>query len=252
MNNESTGNIGYFQIILVILSVYVLLALGVEVTVPLRPQTHDILTHIDNAICLLFLYDFFHRFIRSKNKLEFLRWGWIDLVSSIPALPAFRVGRAVRIFRVLRVLRGFRSVETIAHAFLAHRIKKTVTTALFVCILLVIFSSVAILQVENLPDSNIHGFEDALWWSIVTVTTVGYGDRFPTSTEGRLIGTVLMLSGVGLFSVLSGAFAAWFTHAPEPEREKEEEETHSSESQLAELIEEVKALRDELHQLVSS
>lgn len=237
--------IGPFQILLVALSVYVLLALGTEAVVPLSAYTRSILIHIDNFICLIFLCDFFHRFALSKHKLRFLRWGWIDLVSSIPAIPVLRVGRAVRVIRVLRLLRGLRSIRTIGTVLFANRAKGTLATAGLLCVLLVLFSSVAILQVENGPDSNIRGPEDALWWSVVTITTVGYGDRYPVTTEGRIIGAGLMLCGVGLFAVLAGAFAAWFAGAPPNQAEPK---TDTTQKQLSALVDEVRALRAEMHQ----
>ena len=250
MTSPHGEKIGAFQILLVALSIYVLFALAIEVIVPISSSTRLIFAYVDNLICLVFLYDFFHRLAVSKNKLHFLRWGWIDLISSIPTLSVFRVGRAVRIIRVLRLLRGFRSVKTIGAVLFANRAKGAVATAAFLCILLIIFSSVAILHVENTPDSNIHGPQDALWWSIVTITTVGYGDRFPTTFEGRIIGVVLMLSGVGLFGVLSGAFAAWFTGTLHDENESEVKELSGNE--LSVLIEEVRALRTEMRESISA
>jgi voltage-gated potassium channel len=79
-----------------------------------------------------------------------------------------------------------------------------------IAILMVIFSSIAILQVENVPNSNIKTAEDALWWSYVTVTTVGYGDKFPVTLEGRIIAGFLMTTGVGLFGTFTGFVASWF------------------------------------------
>lgn len=73
------------------------------------------------------------------------------------------------------------------------------------------FSAIAILGFEADADSaNIRSPEDALWWAVTTITTVGYGDRFPVTTEGRIIAAVLMTAGVGLFGTLSGVVAAWF------------------------------------------
>jgi voltage-gated potassium channel len=241
--------IGAFQILLVALSVYVLVALFIETVFPISDSSHTILSHVDNAICLVFLFDFFYRFVRAENKLHFLRWGWLDLVSSIPVFPAFRIGRAVRIVRVLRLIRAFRSVKTIGTVLFVHRARGTLATAVFLSTLLIVFSSIAILQVENGPNSNIRGPEDALWWSVVTITTVGYGDRFPTTTEGRLIGTVLMIAGIGLFAVLSGAFAAWFTDTSQNEHKSQDIRTTNE--QLVMLTEEVRTLRSEIGEPVS-
>ena len=78
-------------------------------------------------------------------------------------------------------------------------------------LLLVVFGSIAMLQFEGGQSAgNIKTAEDALWWAITTITTVGYGDRFPVTTEGRLLAGVLMIAGVGLFGTLSGFIASWF------------------------------------------
>ncbi len=243
MATKQIEKIGAFQILLMALSVYVLIGLLVEAVIPLSASSRSILLHVDTGICFVFLFDFFYRFARAEKKMHFLRWGWIDLASSIPALPSFRVGRAVRVIRVIRLLRGFRSAKTIGEVLFAHRAKGALATAVFLCVLLIVFSSIAILHVEVAPDSNIHGPEDALWWSIVTITTVGYGDRFPTTSEGRIIGTALMVSGVGLFAVLSGAFASWFTRTANDGHDALSDETNA---QIAILIEEIRTLRAEI------
>jgi len=218
------------------------LALLAEVTLPLEASTRQILLHVDTAICLVFLVDFFHRAHRSKDKLQFLKWSWIDLVSSIPALPFLRVGRAVRVIRVLRLMRGVRSVKTIESALFANKAKGTLASAIFACVLLVIFSSIAVLHVEVDSTSNIRNAEDAIWWAIATVTTVGYGDRFPVTTEGRLIGAGLMLAGVGLFAVVAASFAAWFLTPSE----RADSNKSSIETSLESMAQELASVRSEM------
>jgi len=75
---------------------------------------------------------------------------------------------------------------------------------------MLIFSSISILQVETVPESNIKTAGDAIWWSFVTITTVGYGDKFPVTGEGRVIAAFLMVTGVTLFGTFTGFIAAWF------------------------------------------
>src|SRR5688500_7580518 len=100
-----------FQIVILVLSVYVLVAMFVEAVVGLPPDIVAVLHRIDTGICVIFLTDFFVRRARAKSKSEFLRWGWIDFVSSIPAVDVLRWARVVRIFRVLRILRAVRSTR---------------------------------------------------------------------------------------------------------------------------------------------
>jgi voltage-gated potassium channel len=75
---------------------------------------------------------------------------------------------------------------------------------------MVTFSSIAILQFEKDVNSNIKTAEDAIWWSYVTITTVGYGDKFPITTEGRIIGAMLMTAGVGIFGTFTALVSSWF------------------------------------------
>ncbi|MFN0175157.1 MAG: potassium channel family protein [Saprospiraceae bacterium] len=83
-------------------------------------------------------------------------------------------------------------------------------SASVVAILMIVFSSIAILQVEDDPNSNIKTGEDALWWSYVTITPVGYGDKYPVTTEGRMIAIALMTVGVRLFGTFTALMASWF------------------------------------------
>lgn len=75
---------------------------------------------------------------------------------------------------------------------------------------MIIFSSIAILQVEDAENSNIKSAKDALQWSYVSITTVGYGDKYPVTSEGRIIAVALMTVGVGLFGTFAGFIASWF------------------------------------------
>ncbi len=234
---------GPFELVLVVLSIYVLLALAVEATANLTEPTKQILNAVDSAICVLFLIDFFWRLARSRRKLQFLKWGWIDFISSIPALHMFRWGRMVRVVRVVRILRGVRSTKTLLAFVFENKAKGTLASVVLTCILLLTFSSVAIVHVETDPDSNIRNAGDALWWSLATITTVGYGDRFPTTAEGRLIGVLLMTAGIALFAVLTGYIASWFS-------EQSSGDAAKLKAEVAALTEEVRRLRGELAETV--
>ena len=79
------------------------------------------------------------------------------------------------------------------------------------------FGSIAILQFEQGPTGTIQSPGDAMWWAIVTVTTVGYGDTYPVSPEGRVLASVLMAAGVGLFGTFTAFIASWFLAAEDEE-----------------------------------
>jgi voltage-gated potassium channel len=208
--NEIDEKLGYFNIIILVLTIYVLGALLVETFYALPKETAKLLNFIDKAICLIFFIDFVVRFFKAKNKLKFMRWGWIDLVSSIPVINYFRAGRLLRLIRLLRVIRAFRSSKQLVNHVFKNKAKGTFTSVSIFAILLIIFSAIAILQVENTKEGNIKSAEDAIWWAYVTITTVGYGDKFPVTTEGRLIAVVLMTAGVGLFGTFTAYASSWF------------------------------------------
>jgi voltage-gated potassium channel len=125
------------------------------------------------------------------------------------------------VLRIFRVLRGIRATKLIASFILERRSEGAFLAATLVSILLIVFSSVAILHFENGPDSNIKSAEDAIWWAFVTITTVGYGDKFPLTPEGRAVAALLMTAGVGLFGTFSGFVAAWFLAPGNKEREND-------------------------------
>jgi voltage-gated potassium channel len=211
MEQKVRDKFGVFQALILVLSIYVLIALLVDTFFKLPTEISKILNTVDNFICIFFLVDFFYRLYIAESKWKFLRWGWIELLASIPTLDVLRAGRLLRVIRLLRILRAFRSTKILVSHVFKSRTKGTFSAVALISILLVIFSSIAILTVEgDLPGGNIKNAEDAIWWSFVTITTVGYGDKFPVSTEGRMIGAVLMVAGVGLFGTFTGFIASWF------------------------------------------
>jgi len=211
MNNSNDKNkLRFFDIVIVVLSIYVLFALIIDSFFKLAPEVSKLLYFIDDLICVLFLYDFFYRFIKAPSKLKFMKWGWIDLISSIPTFEYLRYGRLIRLIRIFRVLRAFRSVRYLTSHIFKTRTKGTFSTVSLISFLMLIFGSISILQVETVPESNIKTAGDAIWWAFVTITTVGYGDKFPVTGEGRVIAAFLMITGVALFGTFTGFIAAWF------------------------------------------
>jgi voltage-gated potassium channel len=240
--DNSNGNgqsIGLWQIVMLVLCAYVLTALFVQTVFKLPEPTNSLLTTIDNYICFIFIGDFFYRLITVKKKLVYLRWGWIDLLSSIPSIQILRWGRFARVFRILRLLRGVRSSKHLIQFLFQNRAKGTFTSVALICFILMIFGAIGILNVETTEGSNIQTPSDALWWAFVTITTVGYGDYYPTTSLGRIIAVILMTAGVGLFGTFTAYVASFFI-------EHEQEETTD---EVKELVQEVKALRQDIAEL---
>ncbi len=210
--SEGSGSdqLNYLNIIIIFLTIYVLGALAVDALYDLPKETSRLLEYIDHFICGIFILDFIIRFAQAERKWQFMKSGWIDLLSSIPAVGYLRVGRIYRLIRLLRGLRAFRSVRAILKHVFQDKAQGTFISVSIIALLLVIFSAIAILQVETAPNSNIKTAEDALWWAYVTITSVGYGDKFPVTSEGRIVAALLMTTGAGLFVTFTAYVASWF------------------------------------------
>lgn len=220
------------------LSVLALGALGVEAVAGLDEGSRQILSYADTFVCVLFFIDFLIMFTKAKNKRKYmLTWGWLDLLSSIPVLSALRWGRAARIMRIFRVLRGIRSARVLTLFILERRAESALLAAVLVSIILVAAGSITVLQFEAPePASNIKTAEDAVWWAVVTITTVGYGDRFPVTAEGRMTAMLLMVAGAGLLGTFSGFVAAWFLSPGADKRENELSQLRQEVSELKQLL----------------
>lgn len=206
----SSTDIGPFQIAVLIMSVLALAALAADTVCDLPPAQHHLIQIFDTAVCVVLLTDFFVRLHQAKSKREFMKWGWIDLIASIPNVDVLRWGRLVRVLRVIRLLRGIRATHRVLTMILEKKMRAGSVSLGLMAFLLITFSSGSILVCEQRSDANIKSAVDAVWWSITTITTVGYGDRYPVTTEGRVVGILLMVCGVGMFGAISGMVAALF------------------------------------------
>ena len=150
-------------------------------------------------------------------------------------LPILRPLRALRLITVLT------TINRRAASSLRGRVAIYVvgTTALVVFI-----ASVAMLNQERGKDgANINHYGDSLWWTLTTITTVGYGDHFPVTAAGRFVAVALMVAGIALIGVVTASFASWLLQAVE---EQAEESRAVTRHDIAELAEQVAELRAEL------
>lgn len=169
------------------------------------------------AIWLLFALDFIVRALLARRHVRYIWRHLADVV--IIALPMLRPLRVLRLIMLMRMLNR-RLAETLRG--------RVVVYGAFTAVLLVFCSSLAVLQAERgARGANIESFGDALWWSVVTICTVGYGDHFPVTLNGRFVGAALMISGVGLFGVVTASFAAWLVDQLRDEEHEIEQTTHA-------------------------
>ncbi len=193
------------------------LALGTIAILMIQDKVPTGLSHvigtIDSVIWGIFVADYIVRFVRSENKISYIKANVIELIAILPfdsALKGLRALRLVRVARASRLFRIFRSIRAFAYLNrFNNRISDFLQTNQFHSVLWFTFSTIffgamAISYVDAMP------FEDALWWSFVTTTTVGYGDISPSSVSGRLIAVILMMVGIGFIGMLTGTIATYF------------------------------------------
>jgi len=207
-----------------------MLALSVyAVGVPIAELLHDfsveqirVFNQMDYVLCAVFFGDFLISMSRASDpRAYFKKWGWIDLISSIPFWHWLRWGRIARvvfIFRLLSELRGRRIMNEVAVQRRAH---SSFLAAGLVSVVVMSVGAVLVLEFESGVNPDLVRAEDALWWALVTITTVGYGDVAPMTDPGRIIASVMMCCGVGLFGTFTAFVAAWFLQPAEQEQDQE-------------------------------
>lgn len=178
----------------------------------------------------LFAVDFLIRLALAEHRWRFVRRHPLDL--AVVALPLLRPLRLLRLLTLLSFVNR-RARSSLRGQVIAYVVALTS--------LVLLLSSLAVLDAERGVDgANIDDFGDALWWSATTVTTVGYGDRFPVTGTGRLIAVALMLAGIALLGVVTATFASWLISRV---AEVEEASQAATRHDLQALTAEVAALR---------
>lgn len=245
-----------FILVLTILS----LAVMVVMLLPVSEPTLKLLTVYDNLICVIFLIDFFLNLRGAAKKSDYFirERGWLDLLGSIPSLGLLvnagkfvgllRLARLSRLARITRLLRG-ENKTTLVKDVLDHRSQYAMFITILLTILVLTVASVLVLQFESRsPDANITTGGDALWYSIVTITTVGYGDYYPVTKLGRITAMFIMFAGVGIIGALASILASLLVG---PSTAAEEEILTAAPDAAVE--EELKTIKEELavmHQML--
>ena len=184
------------------------LSLGNLVLMVLAPdaQVDQVIAIIDGLLCIIFLVDFGYRLATAPSRRAYLRWGWADFIGSLP-VPGLRLFRLVHVARVARVVQGAGG-RGIIRQMLHERAETAIFLVFLISIVVLELSAGLVLVAERgAPNANIKTGGDSLWWAWVSVTTVGYGDYYPVTAWGRIIGAVLLGVGIGLVTTITGFLA---------------------------------------------
>ena len=257
-----------YNIFILVLTLFSLVLMVLQL-LPLSRPLLDLLLAYDNAVCIIFLLDFAMNLVRAKPTRAYFidERGWLDLIGSIPAFgffqasALFRLARLSRLARITKLLRGQAGKDLVIDV-LANRSQYATFITILLAGMVLSISSFVVLQVESgAADSNITTGGDALWWGLVTITTVGYGDFFPVTTIGRLTGAFLMFAGVGIIGALASILASLLVSPSTPTEQVPDAgpttpvapgagQTTVATSELVALRLEIEAMRALLHREV--
>lgn len=203
----------WYDSLILFLCIYVLVELAIEVITIIPNHILSILNYIDLAICIIFLFDWFFFLIKAENKKLYIKQRFLDLIGSIPYVQfmrPFRLLRAVRLTRALKLLRGLRSSKSIFRFFVKNTARSALTIYLSITSIIYFYCCLGLYTFEKSANDMIHTFGDVLWMGFTTLTSVGYGDIYPVTTQGRILSVFLVTTGMGLFGLVTAEIASIF------------------------------------------
>lgn len=208
----------FYDIFAGILAIIAVLVVMLQFSSGLTDAEARVVEVIDTIIYIIFVLDFIVRLVTCKNKRRFAKHNIIDLIAVLP----------FGLFSNSNLASAFKLIKVLAYVLrLIGNIKEILFTNGFIyalgsTVIITILGSVGIYIFEKGISESIVSYGDALWWSFVTVTTVGYGDISPTTTGGRFIACILMLAGIGFLSMLTSTISTFFFSAIQNKKGKGE------------------------------
>jgi voltage-gated potassium channel len=242
-----------YSIFILVLTIFAL-AIMVLLLLPLDEATDSALLFYDNLICVVFLVDFATNLAKSHPKRDYFigRRGWLDLLGSIPTFGFFPAAGLLRLARISRLLRatnmlGRSNRKQLVNDVLRNRGEYAIFITVLSALIVLSVSTILVLQFESRSaDANITTGGDALWWAFVTITTVGYGDQYPVTSLGRVVGVFVMFAGVGIIGSLASILASFLVPQPDDSPVESEPTSTTVSDELANIRSELAALRRSL------
>lgn len=242
---QAPAEVSIYELFIGLLSLMSIVIVALQLVTDPGPSD-TVLAGADFLLCMVFLFDFGRSLRQAPVKREYLRWrGVIDLVSSIPGVFLLRFLRLVPVVRVARQV-GATGSRGLAKQMIRRRGEAAGYLIMIGAFVILIVGSYLIAFVEPpAPHSNIKDANDAFWWAFVTITTVGYGDEYPVTDVGRVIGMVTMATGIAIFGLLTSFITRLFLSEP-ADKEAEAEVETALHREISALRADIAALRAEV------
>jgi len=199
-----------WQICVLVLSVFALISISIETLFVKDQEIRKILIFIDLFVCAVFFADFLVLFFTAHSKKHYMmRWGWVDLISSMPLVDPLRWGRLARVVRIISIFRAVKSASVIGRSVSVSPFE-TLSVMVFIIVFLSFsISAGLILGFERGYNSALSSSSDALWWSFLSIMNAKAGFQNPVSPEGVLSTVYLNKIGLLLFAYVNGSIVAW-------------------------------------------
>ncbi|MGL4911108.1 MAG: potassium channel family protein [Romboutsia sp.] len=236
-----------YNMTMAILSLIIAIILVLQLTLNLSYEMEILLTTIDFTIWVIFVVDYVVRFYKSRNKKKFFKRNLIDLISIIPLYSIFRVFKSLRILKIGRLARLSELSKIIRVLAITRRTNKNVSEfmktnnfnyTIGIAMVIIFLGSVLMSYVEDISLGN------ALWWSIVTVTTVGYGDVTPITPLGRIVASILMIMGIGFIGSLTSTLSTYFIKKEELRYSTKKIDIEKEKESKEEIVESIEGTKE--------
>lgn len=171
----------------------------------------SILNWIDLCVTLFFIVEFTFKLMLAPKKSFFVKNSFVDILAILPIFRVFRLARSARLLRIVRLFKTVRAGRVLKSDLIkdkTHVLFRTENTAMITYLIMsIIFGTVGIMVFEKGNNDSFVSIGDGLWWCIVTITTVGYGDMFPITIGGKLVAVSIMFVGLSVYALLTGAIS---------------------------------------------
>ena len=224
-DNKVSRSFGFFIQALILLSV---ITFSIETIPNLKPETRVVLKVIEWFSVIVFSIEYILRIYvaDSKPKFVFSFFGIIDLLAILPFYLSFGVDlrslralRFLRLFRILKLVRYNRAMNHFTRAIKSA--KEEILLFLFITLILIYFSAVGIYYFENQAQpEHFSSIFDSLWWAIITLTTVGYGDVYPITVGGKVFTFFILMIGLGIVAIPTGIISSALTKSVDKKQDE--------------------------------
>ncbi len=218
----------FFSLCIQALILVSIVTFSMETIPDLDPKTRSILHFVETFCVIIFTIEYLLRIYVANHKLKFIFsfFGLIDFLAILPFYLAFGVDlrslralRFLRLFRIFKLVRYNRAMTQFTRAIKSA--KEQIFLFIFITLILIYFAAVGIYYFENQAQpEHFSSIFDSLWWAIITLTTVGYGDVYPITIGGKMFTFFILMIGLGIVAIPTGIISSALTKSVDPDDKK--------------------------------